>query len=85
MRRLALLGASEGPTVDISRLRHAALDVTGLPQGAEITVNLSDPNAVIVIRSNGTHPMPAASWAQVNVACSLRHMTICAFVSGKVS
>lgn len=84
-RRLALLGATSGPWVDISRLRHAALDVTGLPEGAVVTVMLSGPQGVVEISSNGTHTVPKAQSAQVSVAHSKKHMTICAFVSCKVA
>lgn len=40
MRRLALLGAAEGPWIDISRVRRPAIRVTGLAEKDSIEVRL---------------------------------------------
>lgn len=78
-KRLALIGAREGPWIDISRLVGLHLRVTGLPTGAEVLVKVQ-PTGDVLIHSNGVHPVPAGESARVS--CSVeKHMTVCTFIT----
>lgn len=77
--RVALIGASKGPWVDISRISRPQLQVTGLPAGATLTVTFMDPKSQLTVSENGLFPAPRSAWAQIDCDAPGRHKTICMF------
>ena len=86
--RLALMGASDGPWVDVSRVANPSLRVTNLPSGGLLTIQLKVPvdgqdelaDVSIQVDENGEHPMPRATWAQISCNVAKLHKTLCVFV-----
>lgn len=84
-RVLGLIGAGEGPWVDVSQLKNPHARVTGMDEG-EIEVHANDEpknelsTRVGVIGANGVHPLQPRRFMRV-VARNCRLATVCTFVS----
>lgn len=85
MPKVALLGANDGPWVDISRIETPRLLVQGLPAGAFLYVVLEEPTGRLELYSNGIHVIPRAAWVQIRCIGATKHSTICKFVSQRVA
>lgn len=78
--KLALLGAGQGPAVDISNFRTPFLHVVQLPEGAFVLVHYDDGRKKEVF-SNGHHSIEPGGFVTVQCVASSKHETICRFVS----
>jgi len=90
LRRLALIGAAEGPWVDVSRVASPKLRITGLQEGTvSATICYADGETrVIHLYANGVHDLPGeAPVTCVRISCSAArpHQTICEIVARKAA
>ena len=89
MSRVALLQAEKGPPVFIERIARPALEITGLPEGAKVTLHTFNiagkVQEVQTFSSNGVFPFQPATWAQVNCDYAKKHCTIATVVNHKAA
>jgi hypothetical protein len=86
MRRLALLGAAQGPCVSAKGIHRPHLKVTGLPEGGTVTAKIGD-EIELIIQENGVHLLSETElqWVEVRCCVSKRHMTVCEIISVKAA
>lgn len=86
MRRLALMGADQGPCVSARGIHKPQIKVSALPEGGRVYVVLSN-GQTVVAQQNGVHSLgfERLDWVEVRCEAGKGHKTICEIISTRAA
>ncbi len=83
--RVVLIGQTDGPWVDVSRIRNPVLRISGLQKGSVFAqVRLIGDCKRVEMTQNGEHSLHDADWVQVSASDAQKSL-VCTILSAKVA